>query len=236
MKITNKQEVILYESIIDSFELINAWKSVELLPIPDGSKEDIDNLKKLMAIEVVFNGTMGDKSKIDPLFETVNLWVNGILQKLNMQAYLFTSDFKAQLPTRIRTYKGILPQSLKDSNYCEFELLPPEKYSVIGTLISLNEKNNLEPSAFDIFTDSATSFITISANPEFLTPKTIENILSKYMIHKSRSQLNYLKLITRYCLQGDIILRIGGDGGDRYVSIQIFCLKSTKELVLNAFK
>ena len=145
-------------------------------------------------------------------------------------------SFGYQLPTRIRTYKGILPQGLKDSNYCEFELLLSEKYSVIGALSSVNEKSNLEPSAFDIFTDSATSFITISANPEFIAQKTIENIVSKYMLHESRSQLNYLKLITSYCIQGDIILRIGGDGGDRYVSIQIFCLKSTKDLVLNAVK
>lgn len=45
------------------------------------------------------------------------------------------------------------------------------------------------------------------------------------MIHTNISTINYLILITKYCLLGNIIYRVGGDGGDKEVDFQIFCEK-----------
>ncbi len=123
-------------------------------------------------------------------------------------------------------------KNINKEDYIQSEIMLPSGYSIFGAVIQLKGDNYMQ--ILDLFTDSANSFVIISNDGEFFQLNTIENLLKNYMMHKSTSELNFLKLAIDYCLKDDILVRIGGDGGDRYVSIQVFSLKLRKEIILKA--
>jgi hypothetical protein len=48
--------------------------------------------------------------------------------------------------------------------------------------------------------------------------------------------INYLDLCLQYCNNQNVICRVGGDGGDQEVTLQIFSKRQEKERVLEIIK
>jgi hypothetical protein len=207
-----------YDKIIENYGLLNAWKDENSFPIKNASDLDLQSLNKLNAIEFVFPGTKGDSSIFDELFIKFNHFLKLLLASNSIPAYIFKSEFKSQLPNRIRTYKGIFPK-INQAEYCQYECSLQNGNSIIAGLIRLNE-NNISIYK-ELFYDSDTSFIIISRKL-ILSKGFINNIVQNSMVHKNTSYLNYLRVLNDYCTTGDIIIRMGGDGGDRYISLQLF--------------
>jgi len=232
MAINSSSEVHVYESIVDSHKIINGWKSEEIFPVNSLTPSELHDLETIMVTEIVFEGTRGRSEKFDGLFNNVILYLHEVLSTIGFPAYVFEAEFKSQKRNRIRTYKGIVPKNINKEDYIQNEIILPSGYSIFGAVIQLKGNNYMQ--ILDLFTDSANSFVIISNDGAFFQLNTIEDLLKNYMMHKSTSELNFLKLAMYYCLKDDILIRIGGDGGDRYVSIQVFCLRSRKDIILSA--
>jgi len=223
----------IYHDLVGDRVKINAWRAPELYPIDSCTEQEIKGFKKYIAIEFCMQGTNGHRSRFDLLFHTFYKDLKVRIERIGMSAYLFTSSFKPDIRSPLRTYKGLLPKNLKDDGF-QLELGCDEKYSVFGGLVKIEHGNFSKISEGDFFIDSQTSFILLSSRQSIFSSSTVENILSNCMTHTSRSYINYLKLITSYCAEGDIVVRMGGDGGDQYISFQIFCCREEEPTILKA--
>lgn len=232
MAIKSNPEINVYESIIDSHKIINAWRNEEVFPIDKMIATERIDLEKMMVTEIIFEGTRGCSEEFNVLFSNVIRYLHKFLLAIGFSVYVFEAEFKSQNRDRIRTYKGIMPKNLNKEDYIQSEIILSSGYSIFGAVIRLNEDNYMN--ILDLFTGSTNSFVISSNDGEFFQLNTIDNLVKNYMKHNSTSDLNFLKLAMYYCLKDDILIRIGGDGGDRYVSIQIFSLKSRKEIILRA--
>ena len=87
--------------------------------------------------------------------------------------------------------------------------------------------------AFELFTDSDRSFILTSSEPEVLSAAFLTRVASSAMKLPGYVQLNYLQLILKHCPHGDLIWRMGGDGGDQQVSIQVFAPREEKPALVS---
>jgi hypothetical protein len=223
----------IYHDLVDDRVKINAWRSPEMYPLESCTEHEIKELKKYITIEFCMQGTSGDRSKFDTLFQDFYEKLQDAIGKIRKPGYLFTSSFKPDIRSPLRTYKGLLPKELKNVGF-QLELNCDEKYSVFGGLIKIENESFATIREEDFFVDSQTSFILLSSRRQIFSSGTVEDILSNCMIHASRSYINYLKLITSYCAEGDIVVRMGGDGGDRYISFQIFCCRGEESMIVSA--
>jgi hypothetical protein len=223
----------IYHDLVKDRVKINAWRDPGMYPIDSCTEQEIKELEKYIAIEFCMQGTNGDRSRFDPLFQDFYKNLQVAIERIGEPAYLFTSSFKPDIRSSLRTYKGLLPKDLKNSGF-QLELDCDEKYSVFGGLVKIEDESFSKIRDGDLFVDSQTSFILLSSRQPIFSKSTVEDILSNCMIHASRSYINYLKLITSYCAEGDIVVRMGGDGGDQYISFQIFCCREKEPTILRA--
>ncbi|MDP4218518.1 MAG: hypothetical protein Q8927_20145, partial [Bacteroidota bacterium] len=223
----------IYHDLINDRVKINAWQAPEMYPIDLCTERELEGLKKHMAIEFCMQGTNSDRSIFDALFQDFYKKVQVTIEGIGKPAYLFTCSFKPDIRSPLRTYKGLLPKDLKNKGF-QLELDCDEKYSVFGGLVKIEKENFANIREGDFFVDSQTSFILLSLRQSIFSKSTVEDILSNCMIHASRSYINYLKLINSYCAEGDVIRRMAGDGGDRYISFQIFFRREEESTMLGA--
>jgi hypothetical protein len=95
-----------------------------------------------------------------------------------------------------------------------------DNLTLIGALIELKQDTfyMIDEKLFDF-----DNFIFCpKSKSDYFKEDTIQTIIENYMIHKSTSQLSQYKFISDYANKGNMY-RIGGDGGNRYLSLQIFC-------------
>jgi len=216
--------------ILEDYEVLNAWKDVISLPVGKASKIELDGLKTLTAFEVSFEGTAGDRTIFDTQYNRFVRFSREMILLSPFPIYFYQSDFKPELISRLRTYKGIFSKkTLPDIDCCEVEIAINNKMSIIAGLAKVDSSN------FNFYSntgiDSAHSFIIATEESGFFTKNTVSTIVQEFTSHHGMSEINYLKLILRYCPQGAIIYRFGGDGGDRYFSLQIFCSKLNRKLI-----
>jgi hypothetical protein len=214
-----------YENIIRHYDELNAWKDQNTFPIKNASEFNTQALDNINALEFSFSGSHGDSYISQKLFEQFDRFLKLLISKINMPAYLFKVEHKAQIPNRIRTHKGILPKTIKDSDSYQNEFFLTTGNSIFGSFIKLNEENFSE--CKEVFYDSETSFIFFSNKKSILSRDFTNDIIQNKMVHGTTSHLNYLRLITDYCADDDMIIRMGGDGGDRYISVQMFFNKKS---------
>ena len=223
----------IYHDLAEDRVKINAWRDPGMYPIESCTEQETKDLEKYIAIEFCMQGTNGDRTRFDPLFQDFYKNLEVAIEGIGKPAYLFTSSFKPDIRSPLRTYKGLLPKDLKE-NGLQVELECDKKYSVFGALVKIEDENFSKISEGDFFVDSQTSFILLSERQSIFSKSIVEDILSNSMTHASRSYINYLKLIVSYCSEGDIVVRMGGDGGDQYISFQIFCHREEEPTILRA--
>jgi hypothetical protein len=166
----------------------------------------------------------------DALFKKFDAFVKQFVLYPEIPSYIFKSEFKKQVKNRLRTYKGIVSREIEKQDYIQVEIPIINDYTIIAALIKLNE-NNMDK-LLESFTDNSLSCIIASDNNSFFSEESINYVVNNAMQHKGTSNINYAKLITKYCPNGNIISRIGGDGGDHEVCFQTFCEVNKRDLII----
>lgn len=225
----NKREIRLYDNILSDHEIINGWRDPAIFPVEKSTRFEKEHLRDLCVLEIVFEGTHGDESIHDALFEDFNSFIEKFVFFIDIPFYLFYSESMPQIKNKIRSYKKILPKKLISEYARQIEIPIKDNYTLISALIKLNKKNFND--GINLLTDTDNSFIVATRSPLFLNDQVLENITRNYMMHDHTSKLNYVTL-TKICENGDDIFRVGGDGGDGEVTFQIFCQKKKKDLMV----
>jgi hypothetical protein len=230
MIIRNKPRINIYEDLLNKRSDIHAWKSSESYSIELLTNEEIENMTKFNAVEVCFMGVGDERNLYDSLYRAFDDFIIKYVLSLDVQFYLFISEFKPQLKNKIRTYKGIVPKEIDRTDFIQLEIPIVEEYTLLSSIIKLHNGNikNL----VELFYDSSRSFIITSKQRDFFTEQTLSSIVLNNMLHKGTSVINYLKIISKYCDLGDIIYRVGGDGGNKEIDFQVFCERIKKDLVI----
>jgi hypothetical protein len=214
MKIRN------YNNIEVDFETINAWKDAAEFPFHSSSPKDIIPLKNISVSEIIVESNNRNKEEFDHVQYTMQNLTKVLLRRKE-HGYLFVSEHKKQIKNRLRSYKGI--PILKATNGMQREYLLESGNTIISGMVDVNTSRS--DCIFDSIGDSSTSFLMSTDNSDFLSEKNLDFITTECMEHRGRSVLNYLKLVGNYCNDDNIIFRMAGDGGVRYVALQLFYKK-----------
>lgn len=227
------QNVKIYNDIINEHEDINAWTDEDCFPIGLINDEDKGKLREINVIETSFKGTQGNRSASDKLFNQFRLFLHKYVLTTDVPAYVFKAEHKEMQKSKIRSYKGILPKSLSKSDYVQVEFDLPNNYSVITAIIRITPENIQILSAL-IF-DSTNSFV-ISSEEDVFSKEFLFDIFEKHMRSKGTTAINYLSLCLQYCNNKGSVSRIGGDGGDQEITLQVFSAKRQKERIVCKLK
>lgn len=213
---------IIYNNLKQDYLKYNCWKTNESFPI-DNIEEKI--LDQFYIREYIFSGINSNRTQENFDFQ-LNVFKNGvfkILKENQTKNYLFKIEHKPQIINRLRSFKGLLnKKEVPSFIYQEKEIIIDKKESIIAIVIELNNEfiniNDYIPF------DSSNSFI-ISSDRNYLNDEFIIEVTSLFDI-KNYIEINYWKLICKFCFRKDNIYRIGGDSGEEYWSLQEFGLKS----------
>ncbi len=224
------QNIKIYDDIIIEYQDINAWTNEDCFPISQSNDEEKRSLRELNVIETLFPGVQGNRGDSKELFNRFNLFLHKYILSTDVPTYVFKAEHKEMQKSKIRSYKGILPSNLNKEEYIQREFDLPNNYSIITAIIQVTPENIQVLSDF-IF-DSTNSFV-ISSETNVFSSEFLSDIFKKHMIVKGATVINYLSLCLKYCSDVSSICRIGGDGGDQEVSLQIFSTKQQKERIVN---
>jgi len=233
MKNSLVQNIKIYSDIINEHEDINAWTEEDCFPVGQIKDEEKGKLREFNVIETSFPGTQGNRSDNDKLFSRFSLFLHKYVLSTDEPTYVFKAEHKEMQKSKIRSYKGILPKNLSESDYVQVEFDLPNNYSVITAILRITPENIHVLSGL-IF-DSTNSFI-ISSERNVLSKKFLSNIFEKHMRRKGTTVINYLSLCLQYCNNIGSVCRIGGDGGDQEIALQVFSTKQQKERIVNRIK
>ena len=213
-------EIKIIENLLSNIDYINAWSRKESFCI---SSMDLNIQKDMPQVIIVeTKGSQGITADSDAVFNKFKCFVKEIIFKSCTHNYLFKVEHKIKPKSRLRSYKGIFPSGLNANEYLNVEIDHHNNYSLIAGLVKLSDANF--ESLFDFFYDSSTCFI-ISSMKEILDRKFTIDTCNKFVGDKDGTYINYLDLCMEKIVADELIYRVGGDGGDEEVSLQIFCSK-----------
>jgi hypothetical protein len=191
----------------------------------------MDSLNKIDVIEFFFDIKKGlAHNEIVSEFEN---HIEKIISCLPNKGYIFTSDFKKGIKSKIRSYKG-LNNKLDKEHFISSEIEFDNNYSLIAGIIDVNENFNMYRSAFY---DSSIRFFISTSRVDFYSIATIKEIVNNCMSHRSTSALNYANIALKYLAHpDDVLMRVSGDGGINYFSVQLFVNKNYTNNILEILK
>lgn len=221
-----------YPDLLQASAFLHAWKLPDTFPIDTISVQAKKQLQQIQGIEVVFAGTQGEEDRFDALLDTFFQYVTKTVFAFSMPAYLFICEPEMAIKSRLRSYKGIFYQSklYRSPRTLEHEVDRADNLSIILGMIALSEDNI--SNALDFFLQSDRSFIISSTDEKVFTQAFLVTIAQSVLQFPYYAKINYLELVLRQCTQGDIIYRMGGDGGDQEISLQIFLHRDQTESVV----
>jgi hypothetical protein len=220
--------------ISKDYLLVNSWNAEDSFPYIKSSKEIKKIIDSYCVIEIVFEGTQGETELFENLFLNYYSFLNKLILESGIPSYEFISEFKLQKINRLRSYKGIIPKNILKEDYIQSEILFNNGLSLIAALMKIDKLNLYD--RLKLFTDNTTSFILSSTHKNIYTKEALMAITKDCMRHDGRTSLNYINLLQKFYDTNPLVYRIGGDGGDRYISLQIFCPLNDKELLLSTIK
>lgn len=206
----------IFEDIIDD-KLGLFWAGNEYYPAETLTDNDKNKLNYIHCKRYLFEGVNSQENSTiidDFLTEFGNIVFNDY-----SNIYQIYIEHSAKTPNKVRSYKGFLSKKENDINtFIEIEV-SNEKKTIIGGIINLtqeNYKNNIE-----LIWDRNTSFILCSKKKLF-TKEFISFIIDNYRNKGTNTDINYLKLITDFCFEGDKIYKVGGGVSDTFFTIDCF--------------
>lgn len=240
---TNKPELAVLSNLTDAWQvfLLGGWRTY----LTDSLKSRKDEeLRSICAIKVSFQGTRGDESLHDPLFESVYALAKKILLADSMEVYTIVYEADVALQSRMRTYRGLFDRGglLKQGNFIEHEIDFGKSTSLFVGIAKATERNIDEIVRHHL--GSLRQFVLASDDPrvfsaDFLAKTVTEGGPNERWIKLHRwgsVEIDYLNVVLSRCLKGDKVYRMGGDGGDREVSLQIFMERTKLDETLAVIK
>jgi len=227
MKTKEGNTIVIYNDLFSDKDW-NAWNSLESFKFESFSGEE-EFFNKMSGIEVVLEGTHGDSRKTEKLFDDYETFVSEVFDKVasEEELYLIVSEHAVMKKNRIRSFKGILPKKeLSTGSFLEMEIPFEKEYSIFLGMVKLSSGNF--KSCFDFFLDNSRCFV-LTSNQSLFNEESLKEIMKDCFKHDNGAYLDYSKLFIKYGLGGNLIFRLGGDGGDQEVSFQCFCLKDRQE-------
>ena len=221
-------EINFYKDLANTSRYFNSWISRDSFDIKNSRDEDLEKLRNINVIETCFQGTYGDNSLLETLFDRFNKYIRKYVLSNKLPVYLFTYDGMQLQKNRIRSYKGIVPKSLNPNDYFQYEFDYPNNYSIIAAVIRVTPENIDEYMGF--FYDSFCSFL-ISSEKNIMSKEFLSDIVEN---HNINDHINCLSL--KYCKNKNKIFRVTGDGGDLEVNWQVFSASQEQENVVNRQK
>jgi hypothetical protein len=226
----------VYDDLVRCSNEINAWKPYACFPILDLTDNEQHVIDDIIGLELQFEGThdrsdIADPERnIDPLnltFQSYYATIYSLLSLIGTNIYLLRIENGPQLKSRIRSYKGFLTKDIKSkTKYIEVEISLNSKYSIMASIIELEERNyNIIETEWGIYN----TCMLFSTGREYFSAPFLNGIPHRFMNGHEMYYLNFLKLITIFCPRGDIIALMGGDGGDQEITFQLFCKKEIKD-------
>jgi hypothetical protein len=227
MDIRPKFIVNQYNNIESEHEIINGWKAEDEFPYNKVSGNHREYLQTISVMEIIFSREYDYRITLDSLFQEYEKFVDKIITLMTFKTYVVISDFKAEKINRLRSYKGILPKGIKEYGV-QKEITISDGLSIIIGFVEVNQTNFKK--TLKCFTEGEAIFM-INTPSNMVNDKSLEHIVRKCMNHNGRSVINFISLIYFFNDADDIVFRMGGDGGDRYVSLQIFCCKNKVDFI-----
>ncbi|MCH4895563.1 hypothetical protein E0494_02470 [Marinilabiliaceae bacterium JC040] len=223
-------EINVYKDLANTSRYFNSWISRDSFDIKNSRDEDLEKLRNINVIETCFQGTYGDNSLLETLFDRFNKYIREYVLSNKLPVYLFTYDGRQLQKNRIRSYKGIIPKNLKPNDYLQYEFDYPNNYSIIAAVIRVTPENIDE--YMGCFYDSFCSFL-ISSEKNIMSKEFLSDIVEN---HNINDHINCLSLCLKYCKNKDKIYRVTSDGGDLEVNWQVFSASQEQENVVNRQK
>ncbi|MCH4897177.1 hypothetical protein E0494_10785 [Marinilabiliaceae bacterium JC040] len=223
-------EINVYKDLVGTSRYYNSWTIFNSFDIENSKADILVKLKEVNAIETCFQGTYGDNSLLETLFDRFTKYISEYVLTNDIPVYLFIYDSMQLQKNRIRSYKGIVPKSLNPNEYFQYEFDYPNNYSIIAAAIRVTPVNIDEIIGY--FYDNYSSFL-ISSKKNILSKEFLSDILENHTI---KNNINFLSLCLKYCKNKDKIFRVTGDGGDIEVNWQVFSASQEQENVVNRQK
>ncbi len=221
-----------YENLEASAVAINAWRYQPEFPIDKASLQIKEVLREIRLVEIVSESFIFSHDNADVnYFNIISIMTNILISGQRSWKTIHT-EYSVSLKSRIRTYKGFFSKILKDSfQNIEIEIDKSGNYSYfVGTVL-------LEPSRIDTLANKkeliGNCFYLYSSLEWENCRNLLLSIEKDFVEHNTKlthSTLNYLSLITSFCKDDTIIMRISGDG-DEYLTLQLFTHQSNVEKV-----
>lgn len=209
-----------YDNLSEAKEFIWGWKEIESFNISALSEDELIALDKFSGLEVLIPNSLIEGEVISCI-----LSLNKVLEDLN--GYFFIREIE-QVVSKMRSYRGIV-KSLKDDtiNFFEKEYLTGSD-SFFASLVDLD---TITPQVLlDRLFDASYNFI-IWREGVFDKEDFVDNVGTNFY---ENFGFNYSKFIVKEMIERNpILLRIGGDHGKSYYSLQFFVRKDLKEYLKN---
>lgn len=234
MTIENRfeEKTVVYKDLLLSTSKIHNWNSVDSFPLGIVDTDTRIKMNNIIAVEHSFKGVLNDRRLFDKLFQTVYARIIQYFERLGIASFVFKSEHKSQIRNRIRSHKGLVDKSILEGAGIQAEVNITDDYTLFGALLKLTPAN--ANTLLDLFMDNDTSFIISTRRKDIVNDEFIKFVVMNFMNHKGNSSMNYLKLVSSLCVNGDLIHRMGGDGGDKEVDFQIFTLGNNEDLVVSS--
>ena len=222
-----KLKTTTYKELLTQDNFTEAWMPEECFHVDSSAPNQLENLKELIGVEISFLRSSLNE-EVSELYQSLEFFmITCILPKLKTDVFLFDMDYQALPKSKVRSYKGLAKRKKVFSGdvYVEKETLFSDETSLFASIIDVgmvNSKLIFEKYLYD----SQRSFLLVSAEKEkVFSMNFLDEIAVKLLSREGLAYVNYLSLITKYCIDDTLVIRIVRDANTE-VSIQIFAHKS----------
>ena len=209
-----KTSLRLVEDIRDDYLNWNAWNQPESFPINKITNEFVESVSLLC-----FSCLSTNPDQCDELWDQATKIASSYLVKKRSKVLFIAENSRAR-ESRIRSFKGVVAKEYKDRSI-QIEHQTDDGSTIIGGLIDLRGIDGFD---LDALTSNCPLFFILSSDTaELYSQENLQFIMSDCVSYNGRqAYIDYANLISSFVEKDAAIIRFGGDGGDKEVSVQLF--------------
>jgi len=187
-------------------------------------KEDLLNSSKLNCLEIRSEDL---KDNDDLFFRAMNdlTGITWLLLKNLGEVFLILVEHKISAKSRLRTYKGLFPNNsqIKKGDFIEEEITVDRNSSFFIGIIKITESNKDE--CLILARNFLQAFFLISGEQhDGVFSRDFLKWVAVILNIKHSVSVNYMRLIPKICVGGDMIMSFGWDARGDYVNSRLFYL------------
>lgn len=221
------KKVRIYDNLLNQDQFTKAWRPEESFKMDLNSLDLLEKLKELVGVEICFVRFSQEESHLTLFQELEAYLTTNLLPKFKSDVFLFHMEYEALPKSKLRSFKGVTKgrKIFSEGDFIEKEILFSNETSLFASVIHVN-KTNSKLIFENYLYDSERSFLLVSDNgKDIYNESFLVGLVTKSVNEKRLACVNYLPLVMRYCFEGDLIIRVSGDGNTE-MSLQIFAHKT----------